>query len=611
MKFIKENFFRLATIASVVIYSLHISSCASTKIAPTGGPKDTIPPVVVEEYPASNSLNFPLTKGEIEIVFDEYVQVKDAQKNILLSPPQKKNVKTRIKGKSIIVTFQDTLDKEQTYCLNFGGAIVDNNEGNILQGFSYTFSTGDTIDSMMFSGTVVDYATLFPMENVTVALYLNPSDSCVINELPDAVAKTDKWGYFTVRNIKPLPYAVFAFTDNNNNNKYDQGSESIAFLDTLFTPIEVMRKNSPQLKYYDMLDTLACLARPSEMDLYLFAEKPTRQYIKDYKRPTVRGAYVSFNAPNVQIDSFSIRGISDDKLIKQFNITNDSLSFWINEGGKLADTLLLGIKYHKTDSTGNLSPAVENLKLVAPIDKSKGKKREAADPNAPRKDLLTFTSVADASMVEQNGIIITFPEPLVNINLDTIEFTTTTPKQITSKVEYTFTRDTIEINKYTIRPAEEFKKGNDYKLYLPKATFRDINGFTNDSTVINITLPTDDNLSSITLDITGVEGRYIVELINETRNTLFRQYIINRDSKLLFPYLKEGKYSIRITQDKNNNTLLDTGNLLERKQPEKVLLYKLKDGNDVITLPARTDIEQSVDLMELFGEKKEKNEQNN
>ncbi|MBO7268664.1 MAG: Ig-like domain-containing protein, partial [Bacteroidales bacterium] len=215
---IKRNLHKIITILLVVGYSLHTSSCASTKAAPSGGPKDTIPPVVVAAKPLENSVNFPLEEGEIYITFNEYVQLKDAFKNILLSPPQKKAVKTRIKGKGFVVTFPEPLDTNQTYSLNFGNAIVDNNESNPLYGYAYSFSTGDTVDSLMFSGKVVDAETLFPIENATVALYLNAKDSTVMNELPKAVAKTDKWGYFTIRNIKAAAYDIFAFTDDNNNN---------------------------------------------------------------------------------------------------------------------------------------------------------------------------------------------------------------------------------------------------------------------------------------------------------------------------------------------------------------------------------------------------------
>lgn len=597
----KEIIFKGLFIAGIAAYCLHTSSCASTKAAPTGGPKDTIPPVVLSTVPSEDATSFPIEKGSITLTFNEYIQIKDANKNILLSPPQKKQVKTRIKGKGLVVTFQEPLDTNTTYSLNFGNAIVDNNEGNPLYGYSYSFSTGKTIDSMMLSGTVLDAVTLFPIEGATIALYLNARDSSVINDLPDAVARSDKWGYFTVRNLKPLPYSVFAFTDGNTNNRYDQGGESIAFLGSEVTPVEVMHKDSPELQYIDPLDTLACLARHSEVELYLFRENSTNQFIRDYKRTARRSAYIKFNASDVQIDSFAIAGISPDRIIKQFNITNDSLCFWIKEGRTLPDTLELGIKYMKTDSTGNLSPAVEKLRLIAPVEKKEDKRKSESNKNEKRKDLLEFTLDSENTKVEQNGIGLIFNNPLIKMNMDTVTFKMRTPKRIESDVEYTLEQDSIEINRYSLRPVQQFVKGNDYELYIPHAAFKDIYGFTNDSTVVSLSLPTDDNLSSITLELKGVGSRYIVELINNTRSQVFRKYIIHDDAELLFPYLQKGDYSIRITEDKNNNGIFDTGDLLLKRQPEKVMLYTLPDGDEIIKLNEKTDLVQSIEIGEMFG----------
>lgn len=595
MPSLRYNLYRIAVFLLVAAYCLHTSSCASTKAAPSGGPKDTLPPVVMAVKPEMDATDFPLEKGEIYILFNEYVQLKDANKQILLSPPQKKPVKARIKGKGIAVTFPEPLDTNRTYSLNFGQSVVDNNEGNPLYGYSYTFSTGNTIDSMLLSGTVVDATTLFPVENATVALYLNPKDSSVINELPAAVARTDKWGYFTVRNLKPLPYTVYAISDENTNNRYEQGVEKIAFIDSTVTPSIVMHKDSPQLMFYDPKDTLACLSRPSEVELQLFPEKSLMQFIRDYKRVSRRGAYIKFNASDAQIDSFSIEGLKDSQIIKQFNITNDSLVFWINEPGKLPDTLKLGIKYHKTDTSGNLSPAVEHLKLVAPVEKKDDKKSEK------RTDLLEFTISADSKKVEQDGITLTFKEPLVKSVFDSISFIMSTPKQIKSNVEFDVAQDTLEINRYTIRPKVQFVKGNDYELKIPEKIFRDINGFTNDSSATKITLPASDDMSSITVTLTNVNARYIVELINDTRTTVYRTYIINDDAELLFPYLDKGKYSIRITEDKNSNGLFDSGDLLAKKRSEKVKLYTLPGGKTVINLDEKTDLVQEIDIADMFA----------
>lgn len=607
MRLFKEYFCKTIAIVLLCIYCLHTSSCAGTKGSPSGGPKDTLAPVVVGLYPDSNATGFPLSDGEIEIKFNEYVQIKDASKHILLSPPQKKTVKTRIRNKSVIVSFQEPLDSNRTYSLAFGNAIVDNNEGNPLYGYSYSFSTGSNIDSLMLSGTVVDATTLFPIEGATVALYSNAKDSTVMLQLPDAIARTDKWGYFTVRNVKAIPYKVYSFVDGNNNNMYDRGSETIAFLDTAVTPVNVMQKGMPELVYTDPLDTLASLARPSQVQLSIFKEKATNQFIKEYKRPTRRSAYIKFNASYAQIDSFAIAGIEPERIIRQFNITEDSLSFWIKEGNQLDDTLVLGIKYHKTDTSGNLSPFTEHLRFVAPFEKKDDKKSQKLDI---RKDLLEFEILADKTKVEQDGIVIKFKEPLYEMHNDSISFTMKTPKGIESNVEYSLTQDTLDLCSYIIKPEIQFVKGNDYSIYFPFATFKDINGFTNDSTVTNISLPTDDNMSSITLEISGVTNRYIVELVTKTRDKVFRKYIINSDCELLFPYLQRGEYSIRITEDKNNNGLFDSGDVLLGVQPEKVVLYKLQNGKEIIQLSEKTDLTQSIDLAEYFGKKLIENEEN-
>lgn len=143
--------------------------------------------------------------------------------------------------------------------------------------------------------------------------------------------------------------------------------------------------------------------------------------------------------------------------------------------------------------------------------------------------------------------------------------------------------------------------GYEYKLKVPHRKFRDINGFYNDSTEVKVSLPKDDKLSTLSLDVVGVHHKYIVDLLNEKRDKVMRSYIIEKDTKLLFPYLKSGKYSVRITEDINKNGIVDTGNLLEHRQPEKVIFYKLRDGSEVLTVKESTEMEQRIDLGKLFA----------
>ena len=158
--YIQNNIFKIIPIVLIGLYCTHTSSCANTTGAPTGGPKDTIPPVITATLPDSNATNVATHKTSVTITFDEYVQLKDASKNITLSPPQKKRPETKIKGKSVVVTFPEDLDSNKTYALNFGMALADNNEGNALPNYVYSFSTGSYIDSMLVSGTILDYTTL-------------------------------------------------------------------------------------------------------------------------------------------------------------------------------------------------------------------------------------------------------------------------------------------------------------------------------------------------------------------------------------------------------------------------------------------------------------------
>ncbi len=601
MKRIREYITKVAVAILIGFYCIHISSCANTTGAPTGGLKDSIPPVILKTVPDTNSVNVPVQKTEIVLTFNEYVKLMDANKNIFLSPPQKKSPKTKIKGKSVVITFPEDLDSNTTYALNFGPALADNNEGNPIQNYVFSFSTGNVIDSMLISGTVVDYETLLPLKGVSVALYENPTDSCMINSLPSAITRTDDWGYFCLRNLKPVPYAVYAFKDEIQNHKYDIGNETVGFIDSMVTPDVVMRPDMPQLGIFNMKDTVECLMRPSEYTIYMFKEKGGMQYISDYKMFSKKGAYIKFNSVDAIIEKFDIEGLDSSRVIKQFNKKRDSLVFWMNTNIKERDTLTLNIIYHKTDSLGNNVPTEEQLKFTPPIEKKDDKKEEKDKQGRPiRKDLLKFELKADPKMVEQEGYVFEFTEPLLESRFDTISFVSSTPKGIKTEEKFTVKQDSTNILRYILRPENPFTVGNDYIMNIPELIFKDINGFTNDSLLNKLILPTSDNASSITLDIQNVKTRYIVELVNEKRDRIFRKFIINNDSRLLFPYLDKGNYSIRITEDKNSNEELDPGAILEKRMPEMVRLFTLPDGKKVIVLPEKTDIEQSIDVEELF-----------
>ena len=592
-------------IGIVLFTALFAPSCANTSTPPSGGPKDTIPPVMTESTPLPNSTEVSIypKKNTIILTFNEFVVLKDPAKNFFISPPLNKRVMPKIKGKSIVLNFQDTLREDVTYSIDFGKGIADNNEGNLFPRMSFAFSTGKEVDSIYTSGTVVDAKSMFPKENATILFHTDPSDSAVFNILPAAAAKSDKWGYFTVRNIKPGAYRVYAIDDLNNNNKYDPGEESIAFLDSVFVADSVMRPDRPELLSYDEKDTSGIMSRPAAMQLNLFKELSTKQYISENVRLSKRSAYIKFNAPYVKIDSLQIDGIPNDKIIREFNVMEDSLSLWFNIQTEVKDTLNFRIKYHKTDdSLQQLVSTWEEFKMMPykkKFEENKfGRQVEVLDTVAK------YTVDMNGETIEQDGITIVFDYPLLEAPLDSIRYYHITAKQQTGKESFTISQDSTNIRKYHIHPTGEFIQGYEYVLKIPHRVFKDINGNPCDSLEKKVTLPKNDNMSTLFLTMQNVNGNYIVELISEKRDRVFRKFNISENCELKFPYLNKGKFSIRLTEDKNKNGLLDTGSLLEKRQPERVILYKFgttsTEKDYILEIPERTELEQSIDITSLF-----------
>ena len=574
------------------------SGCANTTTPPTGGPKDTIPPVLVNTYPLPGAVNVPTHKTQVKFTFNEYVVVKDANA-IFLSPPLEKKPKYKISGKSLIVYFESDLDSNRTYTLDITGAIADNNEGNMYEGYTLVFSTGTQIDSMCMTGIIQDCNTLMPIKGATVLLYKDPADSAIFLHRPDAAAKTDDWGFFSLRNIQDTVYRVYALRDANNNNIYEPDQESVGFLDEPYRPRTVYNDSIYELKKFNMKDTALCLARKTDVELNVFREKPTKQFIVKKERLGLRTAFLTFMAPGAKINSMKIRGLPAEKLISQFNPEKDSLELWVNDQRKMPDTLQLQINYDKTDTLGKLVPTDELVKLV--LDKKlKAELQKSSQRDIKHQDTIAvFKTEADPTTIEQYGFRVEFQYPLIQDAWDSLVFRSVNPRQQEKRERYTVKQDPNNLRLYTIMPREKLQTGFDYYLKLPYRKFRDVNGHYNDSTEMKVTLPTDEKLSTISLELTKVKRRYIVDLLGEKRDKVIRSFMVDADQTLVFPYVKAGKYCIRITEDTNKNGLVDTGSILEHRQPEKVKFYKLKD-DFLLDIPERTEYEQKINMEELF-----------
>ena len=597
---LKEILIPLGAALAVLSPTFFMHSCANTTQAPTGGKKDTIPPALYWTQPVPGAVNVDTNKTKIVFGFDEYVTIKN-QQNIFLSPPQKKAPKAKVKGKNVVVTFEEPLAKGITYTLNFTDAIADNNEGNMFPGFTYVFSTGDNKDSMLVTGTVQDCNTLTPVKCATVMLYKDHSDSAIFKSRPFAACKTDDWGYFCIPYIPDTLYRLYALKDDNNDNIYQsEDGELVGFIDSLIRPVMRVSDTLAEMQKYDMKDTLECRARRSEYEIRLFKEESTKQKLMNKGRSADRHAYVTFMSKNAWIDSLWIKGYKQEQLISQFNLRQDSLEIWINDRRRTPDTLQLYINYRKTnDSTGVFEPSLEHYPLFieGALPKKTGR---AARQNLKHEDTIcVYKLTAEPETVEQNGFSIEFAYPIIYENFDSLKFRYINPKQKELKGSFTVEKDSLNLRRYTIRPKEKLLPGYEYFLKVPHRAFRDINGFYSDSTEVKVSLPSDDKLSTIILDMKGVEGKLIVDLLNEKRDKVLRNYIIEKDTQLVFPYLKEGKYSVRVTFDYNKNSMVDTGNILEHRQPEKVAFFKVSENEEYLDLPAATELTQIIEISEL------------
>ncbi|MBQ9878475.1 MAG: Ig-like domain-containing protein [Bacteroidales bacterium] len=586
MKEFWNRYFPVLPVLLIIWGAMFSHSCANTSQAPTGGRKDTIPPVIVKMNPRPYVLGVPLEGAKFEFTFDEYVKVSNP-KNIFLSPPLKTVPKYKMKGKKLIISFEEPLKENTTYTLNFYGALQDINENNPYPGYSFVFSTGDSIDSLYVTGLVQDCTTLDPVKNATVLLYDTQEDSAVFKELPFAATKTDDWGYFALRNLPARGFRMYAISDENGNNRYDPDTESIAFIDSLIKPVNVIRDSVYELIFFDMKDTLACRDRKTEYELSMFKETPSRQYIDLYGRRSERSAFVSFSARNAHIDTMWIAGLSPDRLITQINLERDSLEIWMNDQRNIPDTVLLFVNYLKTDSTGVRSGFTEEIKLGN------------ENPRAPVDTIAKMDLTVDPKRVETEGFILEFGYPVINAQFDSISLVVTDLHNVDERGSISYYRDSLNLRKYHIMPEGKMSISSKYTLTVPKGIFRDINNAWNDSTQVTVSLPIDVKLSTLQLDLKNVNHKYIVEMLDERRTQTLFTHVVNQDKMVEFPYLTAGKYYIRITEDLNGNSYVDTGSLLDHQMPERVKYFKI-DDNPLLDIPEMSFISQTVDLEQMF-----------
>lgn len=577
-----KKIFIFAFITALII-SL-FPQCAKI-VAPTGGPKDTIAPVMVRSNPAMNTTNF--NGDKITLSFDEFIALKDYQKKLAISPPMIKNPEIVQRGKNIDIKFKDSLKRSTTYTIYFADAVVDINEGNPIKNFMFAFSTGKTIDSLTLSGKLSDAFTLQPSENVFVMLYDKNIDSFPIKALPRYLTRTDKRGIFTFHNLQSKDYKIFALLDNNSNYKFDQASEDIAFSNSIVRKEKLMNPSQ--------VDTSRKAHRA--LSLNLFKEESRIQALTEYNRKYRNKLTLSFTkAPEgeVKLNPLNFKADSSWYIVER-NEKKDSIIYWItNNRISAMDTLKIQLAYLKTDSLQRLQPKLDTLKYIFTTPEEPKKRGRDKEKETPKKQTLRII----CSIKNQEQVIpykpmeFLFPEPLKSIN-----------KQ---KIKLINLKDSTEINSISLvadklnprmyRVYNTWITDLNYRLMVLPEAFKSYSGLSNDTLKVNFTGANPEKYGQINLSLKNASKQVVVEMLNEKKDKVIDRKISHNGEKIVFDYIVSGSYTFRFIDDSNGNGQWDTGWYLKGIQPERVTYYFDTKTKGILNVRANWENEITFDL---------------
>lgn len=581
---------------------------------PNGGPYDEKPPKFVSSKPAMNQLNF---KGKnIEVLFDEFISVDNPSENVIVTPPQKQSPIIQAIGKKINVELRDTLKENTTYTIDFTSSVADNNEKNVLENFSFAFSTGDVLDTMQISGFLYDARELEPVQKMIVGIHNDLSDTAFTRTPFLRTSKTDEKGHFVIHNVAPGSYHVFALEDKNRNYAYDKNAdESLAFLDSIIIP-SCERKIVPDSIWKDTIinkidtvvfDSIAMVEKtifyPNDLILWYFKDSiAPRQRMLRPERPQDYIFTLKFNAP---LDTFPYPvplnfEVPDSAwFVTQRGEDPESfaINYWVLDSMIYnIDTLMVEVTYWKNNDTvpDLLELQTDTLSLVnkeaAQKKKEKKKKAPKVRKTAP-KDSLKTDSVPpppppvplkmainpSGSLNPYDVITIVVAEPVLDVRKEffRLEIGVDT---LWEETDFEFETDSVRAMTYIIK--RPFKYEERYRLTADSALLKGVYGHVNDSTTVTLTVKGEKEYGHLSVAVKGLpvledDSSAVIpafmELLGSSGAPVRKATVEN--GVALFRDMPAEKYYARITFDVNGNGVWDAGSYEERKQPEKVVYF--------------------------------------
>lgn len=593
----KSLYYIFIIIAAAVMYS-----CANIG-NPSGGPIDKTPPIFMRSNPTPNAVN--VKDRKIEIFFDEIVTLKDPSTKIIVSPAQTEMPRMSALGRKVTVELVDSLLPNTTYTIDFSNSIQDNNEGNAIDNFAFAFSTGSVIDSMRVSGYVLDSRTLEPMQSVVVGLQSNLADSAFHKEKLQRVALTNDRGQFTIRNVSPGSYHIFALKDLDRDYKFGNPTEDIAFLDSIIVP-SIGSREAADTVYNDLneIDTIMRATRPAyfpnDILLSMFNEDRKSQYLANNLRVDSTRISLTFAAASDTLPSLSIVGrndVPDQWYTLERSQTNDTLTYWIRPPHLVsADTLMVATTYLRTDTASNLSWGTDTLKFTFQRQKAKKKKKNEETDSLEQIRFMELHPLANGTQEVYAPLLLQTGTPIERYSREAFHLqrklqndTIFYPAEIKSIA----LRDST-LNRRDLMLKVDWEPGAAYTLAVDSLAMTDIYGLQTKPLKVDFNVRKMEEYGNIVFNIPAVRDSAIVELLDGTEKIVLRAPVKNHRAELL--NLLPGKYYARLFIDRNGNGKYDTGkydtgNYDMHLQPEETVYYP-----GAINLKKNWDVEQTWDI---------------
>ena len=603
----------ITIIVAAVLTTLLVASCARMG-SPDGGWYDERPPYVVSASPADRDTL--VTGKRIVIRFNEFIKVDNPSEKVVISPPQHEAPEIKATGKNIFVKLLDSLQANTTYTIDFSDAISDNNEGNPMGAYTYSFSTGNHIDTLEVSGYVLDAENLEPVKGITVGLYREDMTPDSITPMT-RVSRTDANGKFIIRGIAPGRYQIGAVEDMDNDFKFTQRGERMAFTHLVVDPYckPDIRQDTiwaDQLHIKDITRTGYTHFFPDDIVLLAFSHQLTERHYLKYERKDAENFTLFFTAPHDSLPRIEPLDFTatDSTFVVEASEHRDTIMYWLRDTALVnRDTLTIRMLTMQTDTLGTLQPSCDTIQILAKTPYAKRLKTKLEEEKKWRKDQekkqkqaenarkyddelaakepepidtimppphLKVNYNAPSTMDPDGSVFIDFPRPLARFDTTAIHLYVeqdslwyrapltikqSTAKGIGSQRRYELYTDWIE--------------GANYSLEIDSLAFEDIYGLVSDKYKSGIQVPKLETYGTLFMNLTGLpetadSADIYVSLLNG-QNVVKRVKCQGRTAE--FYYVKPGKYYLSAFVDHNNNGAWDTGDYYQDRQPEEVYYY--------------------------------------